>query len=565
MLLKLKIKNIALIDECTIDFQRGLNTLTGETGAGKSIIIDALNFVLGARSDKSLIKSGTDFAKVDAIFETEDEEVLDLLESVGLEKEGTIIVSRMMSLLGKNECRVNGDAVPLSIVKKITSKLVDVFGQNDQQFLLDTKSHIKFLDAFDEKTLIEDKEKLNTIIGEYREIVSNINSLGGLGEDRIRNIDILKYQINEIESSNLNENEEDELLERRNILNNSAKIIEKFNDFNEFADGHINIVSNLKNMANILTSLGEYIKDCDILADRLNSAKIEVEDIVYTTRSLSQNFEYSEAEINEIEDRLDLISTLKRKYGNSIKDVIAYLEKSKIELNRLENAEEELYNLNNQKKEALKKIFDTSIDITNKRKQIAVNFEDKIKNQLKVLGMKNADFKVDFADYSLDNIENIMTTNGADEVEFLFSANLGEPLKPLVKIISGGEMSRFMLAFKTVINNFVNKTYVFDEIDTGIGGSIGVVVAKQMSEISRNNQVLCITHLAQIACFADNMLKISKYEEGGKTFTSVKVLSGEENINEITRLIGTNEVSEFAYKHAEELMKEAIEYKNSFN
>jgi len=565
MLKRLKIKNIALIEECVIDFDGGLNTLTGETGAGKSIIIDALNFVLGARSDKSLIKSGTDFAKVDAIFETEDNGVLDVLQSVGIEKENTIIVSRMMSLLGKNECKINGETVPLSIVKKITNQLVDVFGQNDQQFLLDTKQHIKFLDAFNEDILSEHKLCLEKLIAEYNQIKNDIKLLGGLGEDRVRNIDILKYQINEIESLGLTEDEDESLIERKNILKNSEKIIEKFNDFDNFADGQVSIISNLKNMANLLTALGEYIKDCDSLADRLNSAKIEVEDIVYTTKSLSHSFEYSESELNEIEERIDTINRLKRKYGNTIKDIFNFLDKSKVELSKLENAEEELLELNSKKMQVLDKIYLECFAITNKRKEIALNFENKIKDQLIVLGMKSADFKVDFMEYNREDIESKITINGADEVEFLFTANLGEPLKPLVKIISGGEMSRFMLAFKTVINNFINKTYVFDEIDTGIGGSIGVVVAKQMSKISRSNQVLCITHLAQIASFADNMLKISKYEDNEKTFTSVSRLEEEEKIDEITRLIGTNEVSEFARKHAEELLKEATEYKKSCN
>lgn len=565
MLQKLKIKNIALIDECVIDFEKGLNTLTGETGAGKSIIIDSLNFVLGARGDKSLIKSGTDFSKVDAIFYSEDESILTLLEDVGIEKDNTIIISRTMSLNGKNECRVNGEIVPLSTIKKITAKLVDVFGQNDQQFLLDTKSHLHFLDSFNESKLETDKQKLIFLLSQLSDIKKEIKLLGGDGEERLRNIDILKYQINEIESANLQLCEDDELNERKNLLRNSEKIIERFNEFESLSDGHVNLLSNLKGMANILTSLGEYLKDCDSLADRLNSAKLEVEDIVYSVKDISSGFEYNENELNLIEERLDLIKGLKRKYGSTIEDVLNYLENSKLDLTKLENATEELDNLNAQKDVCLNEIYLVCNNLTSIRKNLALDFESKIKIQLANLGMKNADFQVDFKEYRQENIESVVSQDGADEIEFLFSANLGEPLKPLVKIISGGEMSRFMLAFKTVINNFVDKTYVFDEIDTGIGGSVGTVVAKQMSQIADVNQVLCVTHLAQIACFADNMLKISKYEADGRTYTNVKPLTGEEMIQEITRLIGTNEVSDFAYKHAEELMKEAKNYKKSLN
>jgi len=565
MLQKLKIKNIALIEECVIDFENGLNTLTGETGAGKSIIIDSLNFVLGARGDKSLIKSGTDFAKVDAIFFTDDTEVMDLLESVGVEQDNTIIVSRTMSLTGKNECRLNGDIVPLSIIKKITSKLVDVFGQNDQQFLLDTKSHLHFLDAFNEEVLTENKITIQNLLSELNNIKHDIKLLGGDGEERLRNIDILKYQINEIESANLQEDEYEDLNERKNILKNSEKIIEKFNDFELMSNGQVDLVSNLKSMANILTALGEYIKECDSLADRLNSAKLEVEDIAFSVKDLSKDFEYNENELNDIEERLDLIKLLQRKYGLNIGEIFNYLNNAKSDLLKLENATEELENLKSLKNKCLDNLFKQCVILTNKRKDLAINFEEKIKIQLSNLGMKNANFKVEFKNYSVDDIESRVSLDGADEIEFLFSANLGEPLKPLVKIISGGEMSRFMLAFKTVINNFVNKTYVFDEIDTGIGGSVGTVVAKQMTQIATENQVLCVTHLAQIACFADNMLKITKYEDNGKTFTNVRKLTNDEMVNEITRLIGTNEVSEFAYKHAEELIKEAKSYKISLN
>lgn len=468
-----------------------------------------------------------------------------------------------MSLTGKNECRINGDIVPLSLIKKITSKLVDVFGQNDQQFLFDTKQHLYFLDLYNEQILLEDKDRLLSLFNELGKIKNDIKVIGGDGEERLRNIDILKYQINEIASANLKENEYTELLERKNILKNSEKIIEKITDFNLLADGQISIVSNLKAMTNSLNSLSEYINGCDELANRLNSAKLEIEDIVISVKDMSNHIEYNENELNIIEERLDLIKTLERKYGNTIADVLNFQKTAAENLLKLENATEELDSLNKLKSDCLKEIYNICNALTVKRKNIAIEFENKIKSQLINLGMKNANFKVDFEDYSFDEIEAKATQHGADIVEFLFSANLGEPLKPLVKIISGGEMSRFMLAFKTVVNNFVNKTYVFDEIDTGIGGSVGTIVAKQMSQIAKVNQVLCVTHLAQIGCFADNMLKISKSETNGRTYTTVNQLHGKEMVEEVMRLIGTNEVSEYAYKHAEELIREACSYKNN--
>jgi len=559
MLQKLKIKNIALIDECVIEFGGGLNTLTGETGAGKSIIIDSLNFVLGARSDKSLIKSGQDTAKVDGVFITDDESVMDILESVGLERDSTIIISRIMNISGKNECRVNGEIVPLNVIKKITSHLVDVFGQNDGQFMLDTRLHLSFLDSYNEKLLVDTKTQLGEQLAKLAAINDSIKSIGGDGEERLRNIDILKYQINEISSANIQEHELDELNERKNVLKNSEKIIEKFNDFNNLSDGTISVVSTIKNMANVVSDLSEYISQIGELGTRLDSIKYEIEDVVESVKDYSSGFEYNENELNFIEERLDEIKSITRKYGGSIDATNNFLTQAIDRLKKLENATEELQQLNAQKYECLKDIFDTCTGLTALRKQIAQEFERKIEEKLHILGMKNAHFQVFFKDYNFDNFS--FSQDGADVVEFLFSANLGEPLKPLAKIISGGELSRFMLAFKTVVNNFVNKTYVFDEIDTGISGSVGTVVAKQMSEIALNNQVICITHLAQIASFADNMYKIFKYEDDTRTYTQVNLLNDREKINEITRLIGTGEISDFAYKHAEELIKEACAFK----
>lgn len=564
MLQKLKIKNIALIDECIINFSDGLNTLTGETGAGKSIIIDSLNFVLGARGDKTLIKSGTDYAKVDAIFYTEDDSILTILDSVGIDRDNNIIVSRVMNLNGKNECRINGEACPLSVIKKITSKLVDVFGQNDQQFILDTKQHLSFLDSYKEDLLIQYKNDLSIKIDELNLIKNSIKEIGGDGEERIRNIDILSYQINEIASANLRIGEEEELQDQKEVLKNSEKITEKFNDFKLLANGQMNLVGNLKMMVNALNSLGVYIGECNDLSSRLTSAKFDIEDIVDNVESLSSKYEYSEHDLDSIEERLDYIKTLERKYGKTIADVMQYKEKAEDSLKKLENATEELEVLNEKERICINEIYNLCCDLTAARKRIALEFKNNIREQLVNLGMKNAQIDVSFTDYNINNIEAKLTYHGADEVEFLFSANLGEPLKPLVKIISGGEMSRLMLAFKTVINNFTDKTYVFDEIDTGIGGSVGTVVAKQMTQIATFNQVLCVTHLAQIGCFADKMLKIVKYEDNGRTYTSVKELSPNEKVEEVMRLIGTNEVNEFAYKHAEELIKEANNYKLRF-
>ena len=564
MLNLLKIKNIALIDECVIEFKNGLNTLTGETGAGKSIIIDSLNFVLGARGDKSLIKYGTEQAKVEAVFETNSDEVFALLDDYGIERENTIILSRTLNVAGKNECRLNGEIITLNMLKKIAECLVDVFGQNDQLFLLNTKQHVYFLDCYGGKTLDDSKVTLGTQLAELKKINVDISSIGGDGAERERNIDLLKYQINEIIASDLKDGEEESLTERKNILLNSEKIIEKFNELDSYTEGTYNVLSGLKGVKNTIGGLTKYIPELEELYCRLESSVIDVEDVLESIGEYKNNFDYSENELDFIEQRLDTIKSLKRKYGSSIAEIFEYLSNAELNLKKLENATEELENLKNKKQTLLFEILDTCKSLTAKRKQIAVNFENKIMDRLKSLGMKSTKFKVNFADdYNIENIESKASKNGADTIEFLFSANLGEPLKPLVKIISGGELSRFMLAFKTVANADFNKTYVFDEIDTGIGGEIGGVVGEQMSMVSKKCQVLCVTHLAQIACFADNNLKISKFEQNGRTYTMVKPLESAEKINEIARMVGSDGNSEYANLYANELINSANNYKKN--
>lgn len=563
MLSKLKIKNIALIEECVIDFEGGFNTLTGETGAGKSIIIDSLNFVLGARGDKGLIKSGTDSARVEAVFDCSDDGVLAVLSDYGIEPENTIILSRTLNLSGKNECRINGEIATLNMLKNVAKMLVDVFGQNDQQFLLDVNRHIDFLDSFAGAELNEMQERLDEKLLDLKNVNKQITDIGGDGAERERNIDLLKYQINEIVVSDLKQNEETELNARKNILLSSEKIAEKFSELDYYTDGDMSVISALKNSKSVIEALSRLIPDLDGLAERFGSAVIEIGDVIDDVRGRRDEFEYSESELDFIEDRLDVISGLKRKYGGSIDEIFVFLTEAKEKLNLLENATEELEKLKSKKQNILHEVFALCEKLTNLRKHFALKFEQSIMAELKLLGMKSATFKVGFANgYNENNIEEKVTQNGADEIEFLFSANLGEPVKPLVKIISGGELSRFMLAFKTVVNYGSGKTYVFDEIDTGIGGEIGVVVGEQMCKVAKLNQVLCVTHLAQIASFSDHMLKISKFERDGKTYTGVSALGELEKIDEVARMIGSSN-GEYAKLYAGELVNNSNNFKTT--
>ena len=562
MLNKLHIQNIALISECTITFDTGFNVLSGETGAGKSIIIDALNFLLGARGDKTIVKSGEDYAKVEGWFSIDSSLTLydGLFGLISQPKDDMIFLSRTFGLNGKSECKINGESYPLNILKKVGEYLVDIFGQNDHAFLLDTKQHLFFVDSISSK-IDKFKEDLTKKLDELKEIKSRISGLGGEGAERERNIEILKYQINEIESANLKDDEEETLAERKKVLLNAEKIFSSIREIDDISSS-ANFSVNLKLLFNQIVGLEKYFGDLAGLSDRISSVKYELEDIISEVQRVAGNVEYDENELDFIEERLDYIGDLKRKYGKDILGIKNFLTGAKQKLDDMMNVGEVLAKLNVEKVRILDEIYDLCKMMTAERQKVAVELEKGIVRELKELGMKNADFKVGFLNtYNRENIETLCTQNGCDEVEFMFSANLGEPLKPLSKIISGGEMSRFMLAFKCVLNSTLNKTYVFDEIDTGIGGAVGTVVAKKLASIALHNQVLCITHLAQIACFSDVSFKIEKYEQNNKTYSKINPLSLDEKIAEITRMIGVGSSDEYAKLHAKELVKESETFK----
>ncbi len=566
MITSLKINNIALIEESLIKFGSGFNVLTGETGAGKSIIIDSLSFVLGSKADKTLIKTGKDFARVEVVFDLPilNDGIVDFFSSINLEPENTIIISRYYNLAGKNEIRVNGEAVTLSMLKKLTINLVDIHGQHDHQALLDVKNHIKIIDSLNPK-IDSIKEQLKIHIDKVKDINNQIADLGGEGEDKQHNIQLLQHEINEIEMAELKEGEEEQLLSRRKYYANSEKISKNLNDAYGYLMGNEGgMVNQLKSASYSLGLISDIVPEIAQLKERVNSAMYELSDITDSINDLIAGTDYDEDEVNQLEERLDLIKDLKRKYGNNVRDIFEYLEKIKNKLDNLLNSEQALIKLNTLKKSELKQIFDLCQTLTNLRKEIGESIKNKLLSELKCLGIKNGQFEVVFNnDYSLENIEKCATYNGADNLEFMFSANAGIELRPLSKIISGGEMSRFMLAFKCVIqDNSGIKTLVFDEIDTGIGGMIGAEVGKKIVSISKYNQVICITHLAQIASFADNNYLIEKTTDNNYTTSSIKLLDEEQKVKEITRMLGLN-AGENATNSARDLINDAINYKQS--
>lgn len=563
MLENIKITNFALISSSSIAFDNGFNVLTGETGAGKSLIVDALLFLTGVRADKTFIKSGEEFSRVEGVFSVDvnNQSITDILSSVGLENEGTVIISRQFNLSGKNECRINGELVTLNIVRKLSEQVIDIFGQNDSLMLLDSSNHLSLLDAMFEDKLLQHKNTIASYLEELQVINDKIKELGGLDKDRENNIRLLEFQIKEIDESNLYDGLEEELKNKIVSMQNFEKIVSAYDNVSQVLDGEYSIENAIKTAINTLSAIESVDSEVVTLKERLYSLRYEMQDIVSEIDGKKNSVVYSEEELDMLQDRLMVIKDLERKYGKTIVDVLEYKDKMSDKLNLLNNAEEELERLRLNKQELLARL----VDICSKLRQVRIveikNFKAKFEKELKELGMKNANFEVVFNnEINIENIESKVSKDGADELEFLFSANLGVEPRPLTKIISGGEMSRFMLAFKSLQNTNLEKTCIFDEIDAGIGGEIGGVVGKKICEISRSNQVICITHLPQIASFGDVNFKIEKYDEDNKTITSVKRLSDDDKIIEISRML-SGSTNATAIEHAKEIIDSSNGYK----
>jgi DNA repair protein RecN (Recombination protein N) len=540
MLIHLHIKNIALIEELNLDLHKGLNILTGETGAGKSIIIGSINAILGGRVSKELIRTGKDRALVEIIYS--GKHLNSFLKEMSIEPEenGEIIVSREIFLSGRNICKINGALVTVSALKKLGEKLIDIHGQHDNQSLLRTENHIELLDSFSG----DEFNDLKISYSKNREKFLNLkNELENLQKDigeREKKIDILKYQIEEIEMANIEVGEDDSLVKDRSIQLNAEKIIYSLSAAHELlSNGNEPKIP----ARDLLDSAVYEISLIENLDEKYERIKNDIENILYTIDDISdsiraekEEMEFDSNSLDEINQRLDLINGLKRKYGSNIEEILKYFEDSKEELNKLENIEESTFNLNQKLIESEKKLLELAYKMHLKREGNAKFIENKIKDELKDLEIKDADFKVDIIYEVLDEGNNFKD-NGLDKVEFLISTNKGEPLKPLSKIASGGEMSRIMLAIKKILAQVDDiETLIFDEIDTGISGIAAQKVGKKLNQISKNHQVICVTHLPQIASMANNHFNIKKITDD-KTITTIKKLNYEEKIREIARLL----------------------------
>ena len=563
MLCELNIKNIALIEKLNLKFFEGLNILSGETGAGKSIIIDSLNFVLGERADKTLIRYNTDFAVVEAVFsDYETPYVVTYLNENGIDAEEILVISRKMTPEGKNECRINGKTVTLSMLKGLTELLCDILGQHEHQSLLHVPQHINLLDNLGGNAISELLLATNNTYKNYTLIISELKRLGD-GVERARKIDILTFQIEEIKGANVGADEEDELLDKRKRIRNMEKILSALDESGQLLDGYEgdSVLNKTKIVVSRLNSIASFDDIISGLTERLDSARIEIKDIADEVSKLREELNFDSRSAEEIEERLEVVRNIKRKYGGNFEAMQEFYNIAQAELEELQNADERVAKLEGQKITAEKLLLTALVKLTKERKSVAIQLENKITKELNDLGMAGSTFKVDFKPLeSDDEILRHAGANGCDSVEFLISPNIGEPLKPLAKIISGGEMSRFMLALKSILCGVDHiQTMVFDEIDSGISGHIAEVVASKLCTISRGCQVLAVTHLPQLAAMADNHYLIEKHTENGKTITSLTLLS--DSLSEIARLIGGSDYSGFALPHAKEMREWSVKFK----
>ena len=564
MIAYLTIKNIALIQELSLELKDGLNILSGETGAGKSIIIDSINFVLGDRADRSLIRHGETYAQVEVVFRDlkNHQEIKQILDDAGIDADDdVVIVSRSMTL-DRSECRINRKIVTLSLLRSIVSLLVDTHTQNEHQSLLKISNHQKLLDAFNPK--IEKK------LQEYRKIYQEYNNvLAALKEyysqaERERQIDILKYQISEIEKANLTEGEENELKTKRSLFYNAQKIYGSLHSACESLSGYAGSggIEGVKQALNSLQSIAQYDESINELIERLDSCYIELKDVYETLLDKNNAEDISNLNIDALEKRLEEIRLIKKKYGKTYEEINAFYEKATKDLDNIINSENRINSLTQQKEDLLQKLCVAATNLHEIRMKTANVFCKVITKNLCELGMKNSVFKVN-SDFDSAKITEKLTNNGAETLEFMLSPNVGEPLKPLAKIASGGEMSRFMLALKNIVAELDNvDTLIFDEIDTGISGVIAKVVAEKLYDIARNRQVIAITHLPQLASMGDTNFLIEKKVIGEKTLTFVKELNENEIFREIMRLSGAVENSDIGLSNAKELKKQANDYKN---
>ncbi len=555
MLLGLKIENIAVIENASLQFAEGFNALTGETGAGKSIVIDSINAILGDRVSKDIIRNGSDSGKVIASFVNISKEVEDKLDELGIDKtdDNSLTISRSLSLNGKNNCRVNGWPVTVSVLKELGDLLINIHGQHDSQSLLNPDKHCGFIDSLadNEALRIEYKNAFHNLISVKKEL----DSLYDSRDEKLSKLDYLNFVISELTEADIKIGETEELNKEKNLLQNSAKVKKLLKKAYLAIGSDGGMAESLAECAADVEKAAEYYENAGDEAKHIKGLAIELSDSSASLRRLLDSFSYSPSRLTEIDDRLDVIYRLSMKYGKTEEDMLNVLNNSLTEKEtidgsdkRIEELETELYKLSDIVKKLAKKL-------TESRKKTASEFEKEVGKQLSYLDMPYVNFVVSIK-------ETPLSSKGAESIEFLISANPGQEPKAISKIASGGELSRIMLAIKNVLSDKDNiDTLIFDEIDAGVSGSAAEKIALKLDEVSRGRQVICVTHLARIAAQADNHMKIEKQFNEGSTFTKVIPLDFDGRANELARITAGNNITDLQLETAKEMLKSAKEIK----
>lgn len=568
MLNFLEIQNIAIIDKIHVEFGEGLNVITGETGAGKSIIINSINAILGERMSKAAIRTGEDLAKVTAVFNTTSSKAKEVLDELGIpeEEDGTLIIEREIHSSGRNVCRINCKVVTLTVLRRIGEYIINIHGQNDNRDLIEVGRHIGLLDLYIGERMTQLKTLYRKKLNELRHARESLVSRVGNREERERKIDLLKYQLEEIERANLEVGEDDELLKKKNIAANTERIKVTLCTAEDVLcrDGGVRDLMNA--VVGSMSQIADLDKRYGEISDKINDLAYQLDDVADDIRNNLDNLDLDEGELEWLNDRLDLIMGLKRKYGSSIEDVLEYMDKCSRDLDELMNSEEYI----ERAREEIAALNEELLDVARKMHALRVvsakELQERVTNELRELEMRDSKFSVRVNMSEGTDADGVYAygSNGLDKVEFFISTNKGEKEKPLTKIASGGEMSRVMLAIKEIILDKDNlESIVFDEIDTGISGRAAQKVGEKLARLGTIHQVICITHLPQIATMGDNHYMIEKTSSREVTTTTVRELGAEDRTKEVARIIGGATISDITMSNAREMIRLADEWKNN--
>ncbi|MFW5999268.1 MAG: DNA repair protein RecN [Halanaerobiaceae bacterium] len=565
MLENLKVKNFAIIEELEINLTSGLNVMTGETGAGKSIIIGALDMLLGGRASRDVIRGDAERAYIEAVFEPKKLDLInERLEEAGIEpEEEMVLLTREIRETGRNRSRINGQLATLSMVNSISEYLVDIHGQHEHQSLLKTSLHLELLDAYIGREATELKEELAEIYGKIREIEENLSDFNIDEAERARQLDLLEFQIKEIEEADLQEGEIEELRNQYSRLSHTEDIFTVCGSIFQGLDGeqyeNSGILDRLGGFMKQLEDIREYDKQLDKLYQQMQDVFYQLQDLSFSLRDYYEGLEYNEAEVEKIGERLDHIHRLQEKYGKTVADILNYKQKMAEQRKKLLSRDERKEELQAEKRSLEAKYDKLAAELSDLRRKQAKEFSRRIKKELTDLALADAVFSVDFSRCS-------RSPGGIDRVEFMISPNPGEELKPLAKIASGGELSRIMLAIKTITADVDRvETLIFDEVDSGVGGKTAQKMAEKLASIGQGKQILCITHLPQIASMADSHYYINKISEGERTYTDIYRLDRDGIKEELARMLGGVELTDTTLEHAGEMLRLARERKEKIS